>query len=387
MKRKYFFSLFAFFAFFAVPFGFANAENIDPQNAGYKYAKFLDDDSQISFDCDNCSVTVTSSEITGYAWSENFGWVNLQPDNSGVVNDGNGSLSGYAWGETTGWINFDPSQGGVSINSEGEFDGHAWSENYGWIQFDCDVAGACVKTSWAPSSGGGGSSGSSGSAASNNNNPPPVFGCTNPFADNFNPSATANDGSCVVSIDDQSPSEPSNNQDDNGLGDFLSDIFGLGENSPNPDMVPSEENPFPNEDNNPEQTNENTQNNNNTSGGESSDLLDQITNTGQGLMESRPTITRENAPGVAATVLLLMTAATIPVRKLADAPSRAIQLLASAFTRKKKNWGVVFDAITKQPLDPVVVAIKDFTGKVIQTSITDMEGRFGFIVTPGTYTI
>lgn len=57
------------------------------------------------------------------------------------------------------------------------------------------------------------------------------------------------------------------------------------------------------------------------------------------------------------------------------------------FQRKRKNWGVVYDAITKQPLDPAYVILKDKNGKEMDTRITDMRGRFGFLVPPGEYYI
>lgn len=385
MKRKDFFSFFIFLAFFVMPFGFAHAENIDPQSAGHKYAKILDDDSQISFDCDQCGVTVSSSEVVGYAWSENYGWINLQPDNSGVVNDGSGNLSGHAWGEATGWINFDTTQSGVSINSSGQFSGYAWGENIGWIQFDCGVSGACVKTSWTSSSGSEDSGGSSSGSSSSNNNPPPpppplVFGCTNPLATNYNPLATVNNNSCLfVPAGEENETVPPETNNEEVPEDFILDPL-------NPDILPNEETPeSPFNDSEPGQNN--TTNSNGLGGGVldnnfTNQLGDQI-NTA---LENLPTITRETAT-VVSIVTMAVSVATIPLRKLADAPSRAVQLLSSAFVRRRKNWGVVFDAITKQPLDPVVVAIKDATGNVIQTSITDMEGRFGFIVPPGMYSI
>jgi len=49
----------------------------------------------INFGCDGCSATVSSSTITGYAWCQNYGWINLAPTNSGVTNS-SGTLSGYA---------------------------------------------------------------------------------------------------------------------------------------------------------------------------------------------------------------------------------------------------------------------------------------------------
>ena len=56
---------------------------------------------------------------------------------------------------------------------------------------------------------------------------------------------------------------------------------------------------------------------------------------------------------------------------------------------KKRNrpWGVVYDSVTKQPLDPVYVVLLDLQGKEVATSITDMDGRYGFLVEPGIYKI
>ena len=58
--------------------------------------------------------------------------------------------------------------------------------------------------------------------------------------------------------------------------------------------------------------------------------------------------------------------------------------------KKPDNWGVVFDSLSKQPVDPVVVKLtrigSDSKDKE-QTRITDFEGRFGFLVDPGKYII
>ncbi|MBI2450360.1 MAG: hypothetical protein HYV47_02365 [Candidatus Nealsonbacteria bacterium] len=45
------------------------------------------------------------------------------------------NVSGWAWSENIGWINFNGSNYGVTINSNGNFSGYAWSENIGWIDF------------------------------------------------------------------------------------------------------------------------------------------------------------------------------------------------------------------------------------------------------------
>lgn len=114
---------------------------VDPT---YKYA-WGENVGWVNFGCDNCSVHVTDSGLSGYALSETAGWINLDA----VANDGEGNLSGYAWSENTGYIKFDPTNGGVHINSSGEFTGSALSENVGWIIFSGDNK---VKTDWRPAS-------------------------------------------------------------------------------------------------------------------------------------------------------------------------------------------------------------------------------------------
>ncbi len=57
--------------------------------------------------------------------------------------------------------------------------------------------------------------------------------------------------------------------------------------------------------------------------------------------------------------------------------------------KKEKNfWGVVYDSQTKQPIDPAVVKIvRAGTNMEVQTGITDLGGRYGFLVGPGKYKI
>jgi len=62
-------------------------------------------------------------------------------------------------------------------------------------------------------------------------------------------------------------------------------------------------------------------------------------------------------------------------------------LYAFGFKRKRNPWGTVYDSSTKQPLDPAHLVLKDEQGKEISTCITDMDGRYGFLVEPGKYII
>ena len=68
-------------------------------------------------------------------------------------------------------------------------------------------------------------------------------------------------------------------------------------------------------------------------------------------------------------------------------PFRIFGLLAVGFGLKKKilPWGVVYDSVTKQPIDPAYVVLKDSNGKEISSAITDLDGRYGFLVEPGIY--
>ncbi len=115
------------------------------------------------------AITVSDSALSGYAWGETVGWINMNCEANGgidcdlagnfrVTNDGNGNLAGFAWGEQAGWVNFsctnlgncdENDNFGVTIDpGTGEFSGHAWSERFGWIVFDCNDSNRCVRTNW-----------------------------------------------------------------------------------------------------------------------------------------------------------------------------------------------------------------------------------------------
>jgi hypothetical protein len=117
-------------------------ENIDPGNAGSKYA-WGENAGWLNFKpVTGQGVTVGDSGLTGYIWGENIGGISLSCLTAGtcastiygVTNDGNGNLSGHAWGENVGWVNFAPAGGGVTINACGEF-GYAYGEGIGWVSF------------------------------------------------------------------------------------------------------------------------------------------------------------------------------------------------------------------------------------------------------------
>jgi hypothetical protein len=63
--------------------------------------------------------------VTGYAWSDNIGWVDLNCANSGVCNT---------------------NPFGFSVNSTGNLSGYAWSDNIGWISANASDLVGCPQT-------------------------------------------------------------------------------------------------------------------------------------------------------------------------------------------------------------------------------------------------
>jgi hypothetical protein len=56
--------------------------------------------------------------------------------------------------------------------------------------------------------------------------------------------------------------------------------------------------------------------------------------------------------------------------------------------RKRKRWGIVYNALTKQPVDLAIVRLlHGETGLTVQTRVTDKLGRYVFNAQPGTYRI
>jgi hypothetical protein len=139
-------------------------ENIDPCDTGSQYA-YSENAGWFNFEPNQGpGVTVSFAKLTGYVWGENIGWINLDPNicdpNVGIRNNGTGQLSGYAWAENIGWINFNPkvpndsNHYGVTIDNEGYFHGWAWGDNIGWIKVNPQVSDDPnhygVRTSWPP---------------------------------------------------------------------------------------------------------------------------------------------------------------------------------------------------------------------------------------------
>ena len=54
--------------------------------------------------------------------------------------------------------------------------------------------------------------------------------------------------------------------------------------------------------------------------------------------------------------------------------------------RRRKQWGVVYNAITKEPIDLAIVRLyRTADNRPIRSQVTDQQGRYSFIVPPGRY--
>ncbi len=141
---------------------------------------------------DTGNIEVQNTKVTGYA-SSSFGYLSLDcftspngnicsasNDYYGVCNgpgpratggtcpsgDASGVLSGWAWSDEIGWVSFNCSDPGVcgtsdykvQIDSEGNFSGWAWNDVTGWISFNCGNESGCgisdykVVTEWRATS-------------------------------------------------------------------------------------------------------------------------------------------------------------------------------------------------------------------------------------------
>ncbi len=59
---------------------------------------------------------------------------------------------------------------------------------------------------------------------------------------------------------------------------------------------------------------------------------------------------------------------------------------AYIFARKRKGYGVVYNSITKEPIDLAIVRLyQKENGKLIQSRVTDPDGRYNFLVDVGSY--
>lgn len=355
------------------------------------------------------NITVTSTELRGYAWGEGVGWIvlNCADTTSGcsgangnfkVANTTDGALSGYAWGENTGWINFgpftNPAISTVKINTTTGFfrgslgaTGYAWSQNYGWLQFDCALAESCVETDWRPLTvlnnvGGGGVI----LPRPIPQNPPvpltPPLPPNPPVVDeedqNQNPDPDIDDNA----IDSIFPPNP-----DDRIPENIEEV--TEKNQPPVDNKRNNSPIFPNP-----FISRNVTDFERILGsirgllsGETFDYIETNQNGRRDLMEILESVVMVAlGSSIVIPSLLLKKFGFTDIPFLVFRTWNAV-LVFFRIRKKVRPWGTVYDSQTKQPLDPVYVTLLDLEGNEVASAITDIDGRFGFVVDSGVYTI
>ena len=395
---------------------------IDPTNTGQYIAAFthtpsVDGSQNINFGKfssePNDNITVTDDGITGYAWGSEAGWIVMNCENttSGctslnqhfkVAVDANGTLSGYAWGQKTGWVYFGPFTSNtpqVQINQYGQFagvnntKGYAWSANYGWIIFDCSQNTTCVTTDYIPQ-------------VYRNTTPtstPPLGGHGGGPILAQPPTAPTPP---TITTAPSTPTLPTTSATHTTTPTSSTTSTTKPQSNTPPSVIPSTPK-------NTESQSNPIEKSSNSSGAPHTTTSTPIAETPSRILS--PTVTAPATlpititpqrhtntiaartiatlgivSGVAVTTLTALFATPLSLPDVSSIPLRIWVLSLEAFGIKKRNrpWGTVYDSVTKQPIDPAYVVLQDMEGNEVMTSITDLDGRYGFLIpTAGSYRI
>lgn len=442
---KKLFSFIIILSLFSTPFlttVFASSTNgtIDPSNGGFFKAALLNDpgigaDKTINFgkftSTPASNISINTNQIFGYAWGASTGWIVMNCFNTtsgcsgtngnfkvSVANDG--VLSGYAWGENTGWINFGPftntaiSQ--VRIDSTGTFTGtlgvagYAWSQNMGYIVFDCSNSATCSKTDYIPTvafgvtvtppSGGGGGGGHP--APAHAPTPAPVVPTPTPVTPVPTPTPVSTPTSSSTPTKTPKPNPvvipapapivpvipivtptPEPVTPPSVAVAIAPPSAKMGGSASGGGVVGSTQT-F-----NPLQGVQNFISNNVPDVKKATTVVTTAVKTKSGRVIVGTVAT--TAAAITTTVSLLTTLLVNPLSgpNIALIPFRLWSLMLGALGIRKryKKWGVVYDSETKQPIDPAYVTAYDMNGVEVASAITDMDGRYGFLLSPGTYRV
>lgn len=365
--------------------------------------------------------------LSGWAWGQTTGWVNFNSkvncdvDNNGFI-DSNDMCDGD--NTTTTYHDFN-----VTINSSGQFTGYAWAQNFGYIKFDC-TSGVdyCVQTDWRPrNTRPQCSNGIDDDADGTIDSADPgciTNGVYDPTDDTESNGGSTGGGfaQCADGIDNDLdgyidyPADPgctslTDNDETNGPGGptVCTDPRATNVGQPLPCTYPSNLCSDPNATNMgqplpctyPSTTLclDHSANNyglpapctypqvctgpncNPTDGGGGSCLLHPWT------PECIDPILKIIGPtglfvGLTYSLATSLFATPLTFSEILLIPMRLWTLLLAILGLRKRNrpWGTVYDSVTKQPLDPAYVVLQDLQGNEIATCITDLDGRYGFLV-------
>lgn len=364
-----------------------------------------------------------------------------------VSNTSAGILSGWAWGENAGWINFNSKVNcdqdnntytdvicdgdnattldkdfKVIIDNTGHFSGHAWSQNFGYIKFNCNLGTPyCVNTDWRPiserSSSSSGSSGGSSSTSSTSSTSSSTSSGGDTSTSSTSSAGGGDTSTSSTSTGGGGDTSTSSTSSTGGGGDTSTSSGGGGDTSTSSGGGSSSGGEGSSSGGG------SGSGGGSSSGGSSSGGFVHIVNDGLGFVKDygKEVIIKKFVPAYNTAKKFTKDVITAPAgEKVTDVvstagvvsgvtvsiasgiflnplslpelfliPIRLWGLLLAALGIKKRNrpWGTVYDSVTKQPLDPAYVILKDMKGNEIATSITDIDGRYGFLIGPGEYYI
>ena len=402
MKKTFFIILFLSAIIGTAVYANSTIGVIDPGNYGYYKAALLSDpgfgasDLTINFGkftdpaVAQYNIIVTSTELHGFAWGGSVGWIvtNCANTTSGCSStNGNfkvavsdtGVLSGYAWGQNTGWINFgpftNPAISQIKIGTDGKFGGtlgnagYAWGQNIGWIVFDCTNPNTCVQTDFSYVK----QSPNPGHPITPPVTPPVVPPVTPPITPPVTPPVVPPVTPPVTPT--VTPVAPGSQPVNPPTGGIPSNPSGGGFVIQVPDVIQT------------------IATNISTATRKAVDVSTEATQIAFTSPEGKTIATAVTTTGAAVTtgVSLVSVFALNPL-SAAEAfliPFRLWSLLLGALGIRKRvrKWGVVYDSQTKQPIDPAYVTIFDAQGNEVNSAISDIDGRYGFLLAPGTYTM
>jgi hypothetical protein len=118
-------------------------------------------------------------------------------------------------------------------------------------------------------------------------------------------------------------------------------------------------------------------------------VLGEVIKTPLGSLATKVVETTSLAVAVVGTASAVSVTSVSSLPELLLTPVRLWGLLLTLLGIKKKvlPWGVVYDSVTKQPLDPAYVTLKGKGGREVSSAITDIDGRYGFLAGTGEYVI
>jgi len=150
-----------------------NSKNCDLNNNDFIDIVCGGDDSTIKVINYGVKIDSNDGTFSGYAWSENIGWINFAPEGpypeepQNAARLINNTVSGWIRAEAhddswDGWIKMSGTTTenepyGVSISNDGKLHGWAWGGNVvGWISFNCAEGGEkstniCAQSQYAVS--------------------------------------------------------------------------------------------------------------------------------------------------------------------------------------------------------------------------------------------